>query len=51
MRRLVLHLAISVGLIVALLADCLWLPNVDHAMVALLLGAATLAPATLWGKL
>jgi PAS domain S-box-containing protein len=49
-RRLVLRLAISVGLIVALLAGCVWLPNVDHATVALLLVAATVGLATVWGR-
>jgi PAS domain S-box-containing protein len=48
--RLVLHLAISVGLIVALLAGCLWLPNVDHATVALLMVAVTVGLATVWGS-
>ena len=48
-RRLVLHAGISVGLNVALLAGCLWLPNVDHATVALLMVAATVGLATLWG--
>ena len=50
MRRLVLHLAISIGLIVAILAGCLWLPNIDHATVALLMVAATVGLATLWGR-
>ena len=49
-RRLVLHLAISIGLIVAILAGCLWLPNIDHATVALLMVAATVGLATLWGR-
>ena len=48
--RLVLHLAISAGLIVALLAACLRLPHVDHATVALLMIAATVGLATLWGR-
>ena len=50
MRRLVWHLAISAGLIAALLAGCLWLPNVDHATVALLMVAVTVGLATLWGR-
>ena len=47
---MVLHLAISIGLIVALLAGCMRLPNVDHSTVALLLVAATVGLATLWGR-
>lgn len=49
MGRLVLRLAISAGLIPALLAGCLQLPHVDHATVALLLIAATVGLATVWG--
>jgi PAS domain S-box-containing protein len=33
-----------------LLAGCLWLPNVDHATVALLMVGATVGLATLWGR-
>jgi PAS domain S-box-containing protein len=51
MGRLVLHLAISAGLMVVLLAGCLWLPDVDHATVALLMVAATVGLATVWGRL
>ncbi len=47
--RLVLHLAISAGLIAALLLGCFWVPNVDHATVALLMVAATVGLATVWG--
>lgn len=50
MGRLVLHLAISVGFVVALLAGCLRLPNVDHATVALLMIGATVGLATVWGR-
>jgi PAS domain S-box-containing protein len=39
----------SAGLIVALLAGCLWLPNIDHATVALLMVAAVVGLATWWG--
>ncbi|MGP0076246.1 MAG: PAS domain S-box protein [Bryobacteraceae bacterium] len=46
-----LHLLTSAGLIVALLAGCLWLPNVDHATVALLTVGAIVGLATLWGRL
>jgi PAS domain S-box-containing protein len=48
---LVLHLVASAGLIAALLAGCLWLPNVDHATVALLTVAAIVGLAALWGRL
>ena len=48
--RLVLHLAISAGLTVAILVTCLWLPHVDHATVALLLIAASVGLATVWGR-
>ena len=48
--RLVLRLGISAGLIVALLKGCLWLPNIDHATVALLLIAATVGIAAVWGS-
>ncbi len=50
MGRLVLHLATSAGLMVALMVGCLWLPDVDHATVALLMVAATVGLATLWGR-
>ena len=50
MGRLVLHLAASAGLTVSILATCLWLPNVDHATVALLLVAASVGLATVWGR-
>lgn len=48
---LVLHLAISAGSIVGLLAVCWWVPNVDHATVALLTVAAIVALAIRWGRL
>jgi PAS domain S-box-containing protein len=48
--RLILRLVISAGLIIALLAGCFWLPNIDHATVALLLVAATVGLATVWGR-
>src|SRR5271157_328118 len=48
--RLVLHLALSACLIMTLLAVCLRLPHVDHATVALLLIAATVGLATVWGR-
>ena len=48
--RLVLHVAISAGVMVTLLAGCLWLPHVDHATVALLMIAATVGLATVWGR-
>lgn len=51
LRRLVLHLLISAGLMVALLAGCLRLPHVDHATVALLMIAAIVGLATVWGRL
>lgn len=50
MGRLALRLAISAGLIVALFAVCLRLPHVDHATVALLMVAATVGLATVWGR-
>jgi PAS domain S-box-containing protein len=50
MRRLVLRVAISASLIVALLAGCLRLPHVDHATVALLMIAATVVFASVWGR-
>ena len=50
MRRLAWHLAISAGLTIALLAGCLRLPLVDHATVALLMIAATVGLATVWGR-
>ena len=46
-----MHLAISAGLIIVLLAACLRLPHVDHATVALLMIAATVGLATVWGRL
>jgi PAS domain S-box-containing protein len=49
--RLVLHLAISAGLMVALLAGCVRLPHVDHATVALLMIAAVVGLGTVWGRL
>ena len=49
--RLVSHLMISAGLMVALLAGCLQLPHVDHATVALSMIAATVGLATVWGRL
>ena len=48
--RLVLHLAISAGLTLAILETCLWLPHIDHATVALLLVAASVGLATVWGR-
>jgi PAS domain S-box-containing protein len=48
--RLVVHVAGSASLVVALLAGCLWLPHVDHATVALLMIAATVALAGVWGR-
>ena len=51
MRRLAWHLAISAGLTVALLAGGLWMPHVDHATVALLMIAATVGLATVWGRM
>src|SRR5580704_10045765 len=48
--RLVLHAVISAGMMVALLAGCLWLPHVDHATVALLMIAATVGLSTVWGR-
>jgi PAS domain S-box-containing protein len=50
MGRLVLHLAVSAGLTLSILATCLWLPHVDHATVALLLVAASVGLATVWGR-
>jgi PAS domain S-box-containing protein len=50
MGRLVLHLAISAGLTMAILATCLWMPHVDHATVALLLVSASVGLATVWGR-
>ena len=46
----VLHLAISAGLITALLVVCSRLPHVDHATVALLMIAVTVGLAILWGE-
>lgn len=48
--RLVWHLAVSAGWIAAILAVCLQLPHVDHATVALLLIAATVGLAAVWGS-
>jgi PAS domain S-box-containing protein len=48
--RLVLHLVLTVCLIMTLLGSCLRLPHVDHATVALLLIAATVGLATVWGR-
>ena len=48
--RVVLRIAISAGLTVALLAGCLQVPHVDHATVALLLIAATVGLATMWDR-
>ena len=50
MRQLVRRLAISVGLIVALLAICLRLPHVDHATVAMLMLLAIVGLAKMWGR-
>jgi len=47
---LVLDIAISAGLMAALLAGCLQLPHVDHATVALLMVAATVGVATVLGR-
>jgi PAS domain S-box-containing protein len=44
-----LRLAMSCGVIVAILAACLNLPNVDHATVGLLMVAAILGIGSLWG--
>ena len=49
-RRVAVRIAISAGVILALLAGCLWLPNIDHATVALLMVAACAAFATFWGR-
>lgn len=52
-RKLLLlgaRLAVSAGFIAALLACCLRLPHIDHATVALLLIAATVALAAVWGS-
>jgi PAS domain S-box-containing protein len=48
--RLIVHVMMSAGLVVALLAGCLWLPHVDHATVALLMIAATVGLAAVWGR-
>ena len=50
MGRLVLHFAISAGSTGAILVICLWLPHVDHSTVALLLIAASVGLATVWGR-
>ena len=50
LRRMVLRPAISAGLMVALLAGCWQLPHVDHATVALLMIAAIVGLATIWGR-
>jgi len=47
--RLILHLAVSSGLMVALLVGCLWLPHIDHATVALLMLLAVYGLARVWG--
>jgi PAS domain S-box-containing protein len=47
--RIAWHMAVSAGLIGAIMASCLQLPHVDHASVALLLIAATVGLATVWG--
>ena len=47
---MVLRLALSASSMVALLAVCLWLPNVDHATVALLMVAVTVGLASVWGR-
>lgn len=49
--RLVLHLAVSAFLMIALLAACFRVPHVDHATVALLMIAATVGLATVWGRI
>jgi PAS domain S-box-containing protein len=49
--RLVLHLAVSACLMIALLAASFWVPHVDHATVALLMIAATVGLATVWGRI
>jgi two-component system sensor histidine kinase KdpD len=49
-RNSIPRLAISVGLIVALLMVCLRLRHVDHATVALLLVLAVVGLATMWGR-
>ncbi len=49
MPRSVWHLAVSVGLIVAMLAVCLRLRHVDHATVALLMVLAIVGLAKTWG--
>lgn len=45
-----LRMAASAALIAALLAGCLQFPHADHATVALLLIAATVAIAAAWGR-
>ena len=45
----ILRSLISIGVIAAISAGCLSLPNIDHATVALLLVAATGGLALLWG--
>lgn len=50
MRNSIPRLAISVGLIVALLVVCLRLRHVDYATVALLLVLAVVGLATMWGR-
>ena len=50
MRQLVWRLAISAGLIVAMLVVCLRLPHVDHATVAMLMLLAIVGLAKMWGR-
>src|SRR5579871_6155430 len=47
---LLLRLAASAALMAGLLVGCSWLPNVDHATVALLMVTATVGLATVWGR-
>ena len=46
---LILRLTFSAGLMLALLAVCMWLPHVDHATVALLMLLVVYALARVWG--
>ena len=50
MRQLIWRLAISAGLIVALLAGCLRLSHVDHATIAMLMLLAIVGLAKMWGR-
>ena len=47
--RQLLRLVSSAGLMLALLAGCVWLPHVDHATVALLMLLAVYGLARVWG--